>query len=540
MMSKMSGPAHAGDERARVGDERGEAGASRARERRKIQRALGNRLAGLLAELARPGVIGGAAAQEAARRGLAGAGHELPHLTAIQRSFGRYDVRGVSAHSGAAAQEAAQELGAAAYTSGERVAFAGAPDLRTAAHEAAHVIQQRAGIELPGGIDRPGDRHEQHADAVAERVVAGRSAEPLLDAIAGPRAGAEGPAAAGSAAAVQRRLTVTASALRATRYSHELKQLGGKMDLLARIIEILEEYEQVKDPAGELARVNQLRALLERWERPTTTRKRSRARRRAELLGQLEAEVVREREQIEWQVRYMSRERPLAHLDRRAQAWAFDAAKVLTTEEFGDVDANTGAKSKKVVEDNDLSAAEVASLRVFSLSDYKYINPAVSNDREWMRRNYPNADEHEVTERMQEGSAHAAVMLDGLAKLPPWGGLAYRGERMTQVRFGERYVANPTVKFLSFASLSRDRSAAEKFAKGGAQTPFEDTVSVVVTLDVTYGRDIGKLSVYRNEREVLVLPGAEFEVVDRKKLKTGKRGSPPATAWYEVRLRQVR
>src|SRR5262249_23192845 len=54
--------------------------------------------------------------------------------------------------------------------------------LHTAAHEAAHVIQQRNGVRLPGGIDHPGDRHEQHADLVADRVVRGESVEELLDA----------------------------------------------------------------------------------------------------------------------------------------------------------------------------------------------------------------------------------------------------------------------------------------------------------------------------------------------------------------------
>lgn len=536
MMSKMSGAARASAERPREGEAKEPRAAARASEATKIQRTLGNRIAGLLAELSRPEALGGAAAQAAARRGLLGAGQELPHLAVIQRSFGRHDVRGVAAHSGAAARAAAQALGAAAYTSGERVAFAEAPDLRTAAHEAAHVIQQRSGIELPGGIDRPGDRFERHADAVAERVVAGQSAEPLLDAIAGPTAGRRATAEA----PVQRRLMVTANALRATRYSHELKQLGGKMDLLARIIEVLEEYEQVKDPAGELVRVNQLRALLELWERPTQTRKRSRARRRAELLGQLEAEVVREREQITWQTRYMSPDRPFTFLGRGAQKHAFDAAKVLTSEEFGDIDANTGAKSKKLVQENDMSAAEVAALRVFSLNDYKYINPAIANDRGWMQRNFPDADEHEVTERMQEGSAHAAVMLDGLAKMPPWSGVAYRGERLTQAMFSARYVDEATFKFSSFASLTVDRGTAEKFSKGTQETPMDATISVVVRLNVRHARDISKLSAFRKEKEVLLLPGAEFAVVKRERQKHGKTGNPPATRWFEVELDQVR
>jgi hypothetical protein len=117
-----------------------------------------------------------------ARRGVAGTGSQLPHLDQIQAAFGRHDVSQVRAHTGSEAEGASRELGARAYATGNDVAFAGSPDLHTAAHEAAHVVQQRGGVQLKGGIDGgASDPYEQHADAVADAVVAGRSAEPLLD-----------------------------------------------------------------------------------------------------------------------------------------------------------------------------------------------------------------------------------------------------------------------------------------------------------------------------------------------------------------------
>jgi hypothetical protein len=76
------------------------------------------------------------------------------------------------------------------------VAFGSAPDVHTAAHEAAHVVQQRGGVQLKAGIDQPGDSYERHADAVADAVVAGRSAAPLLDQVS---------SAGTSGAAVQRK-----------------------------------------------------------------------------------------------------------------------------------------------------------------------------------------------------------------------------------------------------------------------------------------------------------------------------------------------
>ncbi len=140
-------------------------------------------------------VHGGAAAADVAARGTESSAGPLPHLDQIRRSFAHHDVSGVAAHQGAAASEAAGALGAKAYAFGNSVAFASAPDLHTAAHEAAHVVQQRGGVQLKGGIDQPGDAYEQHADAVADAVVAGESAAPLLD---------KSPGGGGNGSAVQR------------------------------------------------------------------------------------------------------------------------------------------------------------------------------------------------------------------------------------------------------------------------------------------------------------------------------------------------
>lgn len=75
---------------------------------------------------------------------------------------------------------------------GNAIAFRQAPDLHTAAHEAAHVLQQRAGVHLKGGVGEDGDDYEKHADAVADRVVAGRSAEDLLSKGGGQGGGSVG------------------------------------------------------------------------------------------------------------------------------------------------------------------------------------------------------------------------------------------------------------------------------------------------------------------------------------------------------------
>ena len=127
-----------------------------------------------------------------AARGIAGAASDLPHAATIQRAFGRHDVSSVRVQIGGPAATAAHAIGARAYAMGATIAFATQPDLETAAHEAAHVVQQRAGALPAGSIGVAGDALEQHADRVATGVVEGRSVEALLDEVAG--SGARGHA----------------------------------------------------------------------------------------------------------------------------------------------------------------------------------------------------------------------------------------------------------------------------------------------------------------------------------------------------------
>jgi hypothetical protein len=133
------------------------------------------------------------AIHRAARHGVAGSGGALPFLDRIQRLFGRHDVSQIRAHVGGQAAEAAASMGAAGFATGSDVALRDASNLHVVAHEAAHVVQQRGGAAPDGGVGRAGDPYEHHADAVADRVVRGESAEDLLTPYAG------GPSRAGGA-----------------------------------------------------------------------------------------------------------------------------------------------------------------------------------------------------------------------------------------------------------------------------------------------------------------------------------------------------
>lgn len=140
------------------------------------------------------GASGAAAPAEVhahAASGTSGRSRALPFAQRIQESFGHHDISDVRAFTDGAARKASHAIGADAYTTGRLVAFGKTPDLHTAAHEAAHVVQQRAGVHLSGGVGQDGDAYERHADAVADRVVSGRSTHDLLDQFA-PSGGASG------------------------------------------------------------------------------------------------------------------------------------------------------------------------------------------------------------------------------------------------------------------------------------------------------------------------------------------------------------
>lgn len=156
----------------------------------------------------RPGAQGTTGVHEAAQAGTQGAGGSLPHLGQIQAAFGAHDVTSVQSYAGGAATHANRAMGAEAYATGNKIAFGGTPSLHTAAHEAAHVVQQRGGVSLSGGVGQAGDSYENHADAVADAVVAGKSAEGLLNTMSGGGGRGEVQRTAGK---VQRRETSEAN-----------------------------------------------------------------------------------------------------------------------------------------------------------------------------------------------------------------------------------------------------------------------------------------------------------------------------------------
>jgi hypothetical protein len=92
------------------------------------------------------------------------------------------DFSGVRVHTDARAAKAAEAIDSRAYTTNHDIVFGEreySPQTesgrRLLAHELTHVVQQRSGAQLPGGIVPANDARERNADAVATEVTQGSS-----------------------------------------------------------------------------------------------------------------------------------------------------------------------------------------------------------------------------------------------------------------------------------------------------------------------------------------------------------------------------
>lgn len=195
---------------------------------------------------------------EVVARGLRGSGSPLPHLQQLQESFGPYDLSSLQLHRGEGARDAADALSARAFTHGEHIVAPQDLSLRDTAHEVAHAIQQRQPGLVPERISAPSDAGERHADAVADRVVQGRSAVDLLSAVA--PLGLHAPATA-PPGALQRRVDSKTAAQRiaaAIRTLDNYVQQPGKQGLQApwRLAkQSLQSWQESADRTDEVARV---------------------------------------------------------------------------------------------------------------------------------------------------------------------------------------------------------------------------------------------------------------------------------------------
>ena len=124
----------------------------------------------------------------------------------------------------------------------------------------------------------------------------------------------------------------------------------------------------------------------------------------------------------------------------------------------------------------------------------------------------------------EEGTLHSGVARQGLLKLPVWKGPGYRGEKIDAKRWASRFrregnnfqPIDPTFTWKTITSVSKSETKARGFMVGAGQ------YEVLWQFELTNGRDIERLSVNRKEREVALLPGAEFAYDSVEVVKEGR------------------
>jgi ADP-ribosyltransferase exoenzyme len=235
------------------------------------------------------------------------------------------------------------------------------------------------------------------------------------------------------------------------------------------------------------------------------------------------------------------------------------------------------AKVKEFAKKYKLEEAEVIAIRTYTAADYKYINPAVANQKDhperqklgadgkpiaWMDAQHrpdpskaKNATEKKQLEKalaeyeagkktslMEEGALHAGMVMEAFKKLPKKAGTLYRGARMNMQRFDAEYSVGKQIPVEAFMSQSVSQDVARGFADGGGNVKLADdaTVSVFVEVDVHDARDISEMSIYgATEAEWLLPPGGKLVVDTIAEDSVKNAGHPAATAWKKVRMRQV-
>jgi len=367
----------------------------------------------------------------------------------------------------------------------------------------------------------------------------------------------------GGRPALQRAISFTPGDLEVGRSWKDRLRTAFKSDVYSDLLKDLAKYHSSKTDYHRLIYATLVQDKCEFWLRQHDSPATANERQKKHMLVQLEAEARREVGVLRAQARYLKdlETGGMKGLSAISKLNVVAPAKALAA---GQTSHGAGAdqEAAALIAKAKLSAAEVAALRTYTVSDYAYINPSMSNpvakkgetEKENVKRvaeKVQQAKDKHVkgvapATLAQEGPVHAGVMMQALAKLKPWdGGPLYRGMRLRPGEFANWYYKGAPYSRTQFDSASKSQSVAEKYAEGtgGDIAPAKDqTVHVLLEIDVKNARDISKISAAMvKEDEVLILPGARFVVDTITPRTAGPVGhnAAPATAWYTVKMVEV-
>lgn len=347
-------------------------------------------------------------------------------------------------------------------------------------------------------------------------------------------------------AAIQRKIATTSAQLADARSSSQKGKAAFGLGTFNRLVKAMKDYERCdQKEAGWYAGV--VAGLAEHW---LENNKKAPNNARKALVEDLAAQAKAEVGKLAAMDKYLKDMKggKVNALSSIGEQYALGQADSLAKGETGGGGASEGAL--KLAQKYGLTEAEMAAVKLYTASDYLYINPATANSQGWMAAQENDVATNAVTkvprsrkELMEMGSMHAGAMMQALSKFDRVAMTTYRGSRESPASFKAKYQDTNVMKFSAFGSSASKEFPAEKFARGeGENSPLEhQTVSVFCILEVTNGRQLGELSIYgAGENEVLLLPGAEFTITSVEQQDGGAAGRPPATAWYTVHLTQTK
>lgn len=359
----------------------------------------------------------------------------------------------------------------------------------------------------------------------------------------------------GASVPVQRKLSVAAKDMDPD-VGTKSKIMGAfGRSTFAMIQGALQSYEKASTPQQKASHLQQLSNLCAKWVNEHAGSKGAQnAKRRAfvqRLIDELPAEQVALSKSMAEDI-YMSNVANAG--DKGSDKFALEALN-----QSGKMAAETGAdkEGKGLAKEKGLTDAEVAAIRIFTASDYTYINPATANSPSWMKaqkgKKELGLDPFSDKTLVEEGTLHAGVAMEGLKKLEPWPHDTYRGARYTEDEFNQTFMSGKPMTFASFASSAQHEDVALKFAHGiGIEYTIgaDKDIAVLCVLQLTGGRDISKISAVKKEAEVLLLPGSSYAVISVKEIDGNSvyakyvssaqgMGQPIPRKWYVVSLAPV-
>ena len=401
-------------------------------------------------------------------------------------------------------------------------------------------VARRTGRQRVVAADDPS---EAEADRIASRVM--RTA--ALGPVATPATGADGriaparvsssPASAGGAV-IHRRIAMTSKQLRSTMSTTKIMGAAISNSTLNQLLSALDAYHKNKDPKHDLWYVDIVLALARKYLDGHAADSEGSAGDRRRLVEDLEAQAFAEQGKLKASDVYLKDMKDQSIQQMNPQFTHDASASVAAGKATKAPGAN--AESVALAKKYGLSEAEILAVKTYSASDYTYINPATANNDAWMKGMFSKSSDGELRTKKLDGALQAGMLMQAFAKMEVKKGTTYRGTRLSPAEFDDQYVKRKTVRFDAFASSALEAKVARDFANGKGKPRPDQTVSVFLEVEVVNGRDLRQLSVFGySEAEWLLMPGATFTIDRIEDDPQHDVGTPTATAWKKVKLKQT-